>query len=233
MIKVLCSSAEIEKAGEFLNEHKLVKHYDKLKNWDLCLLHEVIAPLPRTIRVVDLGCAGLAALNFFYALGFKDIHGIDLTVTRQERWKQAAIMLKSCSLTPPFHFSRGDLTKTMFPDHFFEVATSISVIEHGVDLMKFFKEMNRIIKQKGLLFVTADYWPEKMKTKADERPCGLSYTIFSKDEIFQLIELAGKYDFSLYKNSDMSALPDPYEKHILGDIYEHTFICMVFRKTLT
>lgn len=227
MIKVLRSSAEIDRAGEFLSENKLNMHYDRLKNWDLRHLYEVVKPLPRTISVVDLGCAGLAALNFLFSLGFKDVHGVDLTVTFKERLNQASIMLRTCSFKPPFHFSRGDLTNTNFQDQSFDLATCISVIEHGVDLQKFLTEMNRIVKREGLLFITADYWPEKMKTKDNERPCGLDYNIFSKKEIMQFVELAGNYGFSLCEHSDIL---DPYEKNILGEIYDHTFICMIFRK---
>jgi SAM-dependent methyltransferase len=231
MIKVLRSSREIETAGRYLQERDVTSHYDALKNWDLSLLHAIAAPLPRTIRIVDLGCAGLAALKFFYFLGFKDIEGMDLTVTRKEKWQQIAIMCKSLSLKPPFRFYAGDLTNTRYADGSVDLATCISVIEHGVDPVQFFREMNRIIKPGGILFVTTDYWPEKMNPGKDEKPCGLSYTIFSKEEIIQLIALAGRYGFSLYEETDLSTIPDPTETHILGEIYDHTFICTAFRKS--
>ena len=229
MIKVLRNSAEIEKAAVYLEDHKLIKHHDRLKNWDLSLLHQVITSMPRSIKIIDLGCSGLAVLKFFYFLKYKDIYGIDLTVNRKEKLTQAAIMLKSLSLTPPFHLTKGDLTKTNYPAHFFDLAACISVIEHGVDLRAFFSEMGRIVKQEGRLFITTDYWPNKMEVKEGERPCGLPYNIFSKDEILQLVELAGTYGFSLCENSDIL---DPLEKNILGDIYRHTFICLVFSKTI-
>jgi SAM-dependent methyltransferase len=232
MIKVLQSRAEIKEAGAFLQKHKLVTHYDELKNWDLALLYDVVQPLPMTIRIADLGCAGLAALNFFHSLGFTDLHGMDLTVTRKERLRQAALMCRSLSLRPPFHLYRRDLTKTEFPDRFCGLVTSISVIEHGVDPVAFFAEMDRIIEPGGLLFVTTDYWPVKMLTRKDERPCGLDYTIFSKEEIINLIGLAGSYRFSLLKNTDIRTISDPLERNILGEIYQHTFICLVFKKTV-
>ena len=218
---------QIDEAEKLLQSQKLHMHHDRLKNWDLDLLHKIVAPLTRTIKAVDLGCSGLSALNFLYALGFRDLHGIDLTITGKEKRRQAALRFKSFSLKLPFHLYAGDLTKTAFPDQSFELATCISVIEHGVDILQFFIEMDRIIKPQGLLFITADYWPEKMKTADDERPCNLPYNIFSKDEILQLLDLASKYGFSLYGAPDIT---EPMEKNILGDLYRHTFICMVFRK---
>ena len=229
MIKVLRDSESIEKAALYLEDHKLARHHDRLKNWDLSLLHQVTISMPRSIKIIDLGCSGLAALKFFYFLKFKDIYGIDLTVNRKEKRTRTFLMLKSLSLTPPFHLTAGDLTKTNFPDQFFDLATCISVIEHGVDLQAFFAEMDRIVKPGGSLFITTDYWPDKMEPREGERPCGLPYNIFSKNEILQLIKLAGSHGFSLYENSDIL---DPLEKNILGDIYRHTFICLVFRKTI-
>jgi len=229
MIKVLRSKAEIEQATTYLMDHKLITHPDRLKNWDLALLHQIVNSMPKSIKIIDLGCGGLAALKFFNFLKFKHIYGIDLTVTRKEKLTQAKMMLKSLSLTPPFHLTAGDLTKTNHPANFFDLATCISVIEHGVDLQSFFTETHRIVEPGGCLFITADYWPEKMEPREDERPCGLPYNIFSKDEILQLVKLAGAYGFSLCENSDIL---DPLEKNILGDIYRHTFICLVFRKKM-
>lgn len=230
MIKVLRSKAEIDQAATYLAEHKLSKHHDRLKNWDLALLHQVIKTVPKSAKIIDLGCSGLAALKFLHFLKFRDIYGIDLTVTPREIRIQKFMMLKSLSLKLPFHLTAGDLTKTNHPAEFFDVAACISVIEHGVDLQAFFRETSRIVTPQGYLFITTDYWPEKMAVKADERPCGLDYNIFSRDEVLQLIELAGRHGFSLLENSEIL---DPLETNILGEPYRHTFVCLVFRKTFS
>jgi ubiquinone/menaquinone biosynthesis C-methylase UbiE len=228
MIRVLRKRAEIDEAENYLCNHKLVRHHDRLKNWDLAFLHQLIAPMPRSARITDLGCSGLAAIKFLNFLKFKNIYGIDLTITSKEKRARTVMMIKSLSLTPPFQLDVGDLTRTQYPDSFFDLATCISVIEHGVDLNAFFSEMRRIIVKNGYLFLTTDYWPEKMEAREDEKPCGLPYIIFSKNEILQLIKLAQTYGFTLYENSDIL---DPVERNILGDIYRHTFIGLVFQKT--
>ena len=42
------------------------------------------------------------------------------------------------------------------------------------------------------------------------------------------MELASRHGFSLLENSE---IPDPLGKNIPGEIYRHTFIGLVFRKT--
>ena len=44
----------------------------------------------------------------------------------------------------------------------FDYVTSLSVIEHGVNIEKYFREMSRIIKSNGYLLTSTDYWPDKL-----------------------------------------------------------------------
>ena len=53
-----------------------------------------------------------------------------------------------------------DLEKTGFQNNTFDFVTSLSVIEHGINIENYFKEMNRILKKEGLLLTSTDYWPD-------------------------------------------------------------------------
>ena len=53
------------------------------------------------------------------------------------------------------------LEETNYQSNIFDFVTSLSVIEHGVDIHKYFMEMNRILKKGGLLLTSTDYWLEK------------------------------------------------------------------------
>ena len=54
-----------------------------------------------------------------------------------------------------------NLEATHYKENTFDFVTSLSVIEHGVDIQKYFEEMSRILKKDGLLLTSTDYWPEK------------------------------------------------------------------------
>lgn len=56
-----------------------------------------------------------------------------------------------------FALSIQDLEKTNFKNNMFDYITSLSVIEHGVNIQNYFKEMNRILKKGAVLLTSSDY----------------------------------------------------------------------------
>ena len=67
----------------------------------------------------------------------------------------------------------------------FDFITSLSVIEHGVNIQNYFKEMNRILKKDGILLTSTDYWPDKIVNgvKTKYNPKHNPDNIFSMEEI--------------------------------------------------
>lgn len=231
MIKVLKDWLEIGEANKFLNINALPKHGHNIeKNWDLCQLYNIVKPISKEAKIVDLGCGDLFALKLLHATGFKNLYGIDLSMPLRNRLNQIYIMCKSRSPRVPFHLYRQDLTKTNFPKAMFDLAICISVIEHGVDIDKFFLESHRLLKPGGILFITTDYWEEKINIGQDNLPFGRPWKIFSKNDIQDIIAKATKFDFSLYDNIDMPACVD---KCIIWNKHEYTFLALAFNKEKT
>ncbi|MBD1827833.1 methyltransferase domain-containing protein [Microcoleus vaginatus GB1-A2] len=214
MIKVLKNWQEIGDATLSLQRKGLPTHSDTRKNWDLSLLYETIASENRNSRIVDLGCSPGCTLVFLISLGFTNLYGIDfdLEFTGGRNF--------------PANLYKGDLTDTTFESDFFDVAISISVIEHGVDLKELFNEVNRILKNDGLLFLTTDYWAEKQDV-GEINPLGLPWKVFSEADIEELINIAQDYGFSL--NEDIN-IPSCSEQTIIWQGIEYTFIALIFKK---
>jgi len=77
----------------------------------------------------------------------------------------------------------------------FDYITSLSVIEHGVNIQNYFKEMNRILKKGGVLLTSSDYWPDKLVNKIidkDIRKMSRN-NVFSKEEIEKKMIDAGVF----------------------------------------
>lgn len=214
MIQVLQNWQEVEIATQALQQLNLPTHITIEKNWDQWLLAQLLEvnSVDRQSTLLDLGCGDCCTLEFLSALGFCRLHGIDLNV-------------KTRSST--YQLSEGDMTATSFSDCSIEVAVSISVIEHGVDLNAFFREACRILKPGGLLFVTTDYWQRKIDIDPAIQPFGLSWTIFSEAEIESAIGLAQTQGFVLLEDQSVPACTDTpvswYQKN-------YTFLALTFQK---
>lgn len=214
MIKVLQSWSEIQAATEKIQHHSLPLHRDVHKNWDHALLLDVIHNLERSCSIIDLGCGDYSTLDFLAALGFKNLHGIDL-------------QLKPNSENAVYSLYQGDLTKTPLLGNSCELAVSISVIEHGVELSAFFAEVSRLLKTDGLLLLTTDYWEQPLSIDRTINPFGLEWKIFCLNEIKQLIAEAQANNLVLEEGQ---SIPACSEQPVAWYGYNYTFIALLFRK---
>ncbi|MBW4420907.1 MAG: methyltransferase domain-containing protein [Myxacorys californica WJT36-NPBG1] len=215
MIKVLQHCQEVEAATQQLQKASLPTHITTEKNWDQWWLYQLLHDQDRQSSIIDLGCGDCCTLDFLAALEFEHLHGIDLA-------------MKPSLQDRPYQLYEGDLTATPFADESYDVAVSISVIEHGVDLNTFFREASRLLKPGGLLFVTTDYWQTKIAVESSIQPFGLPWIVFSQPEIEHAIACASSYGLVLDRQVEIPACAEStvswYEKH-------YTFIALVFRKS--
>lgn len=213
MIKVLQNWQEIHAATQEIQHKKLPLHLDVHKNWDHLLLYEAIAKKDKQSRIVDLGCGECCTLDFLAALGFKNLHGIDLK-------------LEPNKIAATYALYQGNLIKTPFPRGECDVVISVSVIEHSVDLPAFLAEVSRLLKPDGLLFITTDYWEKHIEIDSFIKPFGLDWKVFCKPDIEELIALAKAHNLVLEGDGSIPACLDkPIDWH-----YKYTFMALFFRK---
>lgn len=226
MIKILGNWDEIGAAVNFLGRQKLPRHGSAEKCWDLYHLHQVARDLPRSAPVIDLGCSGLHVLKFLHALGFSDLLGVDLNVTGLDRALRLRLMAREKTWRPPFRLRRGDLTRTHLPDASFNLATCVSVIEHGVDVNAFLAEAARLLRPGGRLFITADYWEEPLAPVAAGE-FGLPWRILTRLDIEALLQTARELGLNPIGNSN---IPNCAEKCVYWNGRDYTFITLGLRK---
>jgi SAM-dependent methyltransferase len=190
MIRVLSSWEDLGASIERLQPGNSY-HADPLKNWDLSQIVEMIELLPRSVRILDAGCSEsqCSVLRCLRRKGFQHLDGMDLHISTDDRIQQAYGMLKERRPKPPFRLWRGDITATKFDDAAFNAIVCLSVIEHGLEIRSFLKEMNRILKPGGVLYISTDYWPEKIES-GGVKPWGLDWTVFCHEEIAEIVRAA-------------------------------------------
>lgn len=103
-------------------------------------------------RVLDLGCGAGRCVIYLVQNGF-EVFGIDIS---EEGIRKAKERLKERNLTADLRI--GSIYNTLpYEDNFFDAVISIKTIYHGTieDIRKTIKEIERVLKPGGLVFITA------------------------------------------------------------------------------
>jgi len=191
------------------------------------MLHNAVAQLNRRYSIADLGCGEGYTLFFLHALGFKDIDGVDFRIAPELRFRQVRTMCRTRTWRLPYHLHRANILSTPLEAGAYAGVASISTIEHGCDLTQFFREALRLLRRDGLLFVTTDYWEEKIETSSAERALGLPWKIFCREEILELVRLAENAGLRPLSDGE---IPRCSERPVYWNDRSYTFIAMLFRR---
>lgn len=161
---------------------KGIKVGDRKKSWDVLRTIDFIEKnVPTSEPVLDLGAFSSEMLLGLQKLGYTSLTGIDLNPA-----------LPQMPMGDVIKFVTGDFTRTPFEPESFAAVTAISVIEHGFNSDKIFREVSRILKPGGFFLGSTDYWPDKINTNGISA-FDMAWTIFSRSELRQAIEEAAKY----------------------------------------
>lgn len=186
MNKFLKTRAEIDEATKFIQDNGLKESGISAKNWEVWQ----VMPYMADGDWCDLGSDGGVVLENLFAKGVRGAKvGIDLAYAESSFDKIKEIDLQ-----------KGDLMNTPFESDVFDFVTSLSVIEHEVDFSKFAKEVARILKPAGHLFLSFDYW--------DPKP------LYEKRKLYKL-------DWNILDEADVLNLIDVLRQnglHLVGDI---------------
>jgi SAM-dependent methyltransferase len=199
--------AEVRRCG-------LPPRCDVTKNWDLLVaLGLVLERTPVKARILDAGATLTSMmLPWLYMYGYTDLWGIDLIYDRPHR-------------RGPIRYERGDVTQTHFDSSSFDIITCLSVIEHGVSLDGYLREMSRLLRPGGLLITSTDYWEHPVDTRG-QVAFGAPMKVFSPPEIKAQLGAVSAYGFRSTGPIDF----DCQDKAVGWKGVRYTFINFVLEK---
>lgn len=185
--------SEAEQALGEIKKLGLVAHADLTKNWDaLSALATILEHTDQSSSVLDAGAETYSSLlPSLFLCGYNHLFGINLGFRKPIK-------------RGPIRYEPGDITQTNFKPHTFDAISCLSVVEHGVDLASYFKEMSRILKPGGILITSTDYWPQAMDTSS-MIAYGVPVKIFDAGEIQSALDLAQGYGLELTGPVDLAA----------------------------
>jgi SAM-dependent methyltransferase len=191
-------------------------HRGAEKNWDhLAALTTILANTNRSACILDAGAEIYSnVLPALFLYGYRELYGINLDFTAPTR-------------RGPIRYMPGDLTRTPFPDGFFDAITCLSVIEHGVPLNDYFREMYRLLKPQGRLITSTDYYAEPIDTQGHFAH-GTPIKIFSRLKIEAALDLARSAGFETTGSVDLECDEKPIRWEPFG--LDYTFLLFTLRK---
>jgi len=215
----LQSKEDWQQARREVIELGLKPHVDPPKSWDALIaldliLRELQSP---ESAILDAGAAPYSPLlSYLYWYGYRDLHGINLIFEGPFNYG-------------PIRYIQGDITRLPYENNRFDAITSLSVIEHGVDVPAFLREAHRTLRPNGLLVVSCDYHADKTPTEG-MTAYGGPVRVFDRAEMEEILAVAK--GLGLTPTSpvalDCTARPVHWERLNI----DFTFLCLAFRKAL-
>lgn len=188
---------------------------DVTKGWDVLKTIDFIGSnLDTAGAVLDIGAFSSEILPILARMGFTDLVGVDLNP-----------QLSDMPTAGTIRYDVGDFLETSYPGCHFKAITAISVIEHGYDGERLFHEVSRLLTPGGYFIASFDYWPEKTDN-GGLHPFGLSWTIFSREEVGAMIAKAAEFGLEPVGPLNFSA----QDKAIAWEGREYTFAWIVLQK---
>jgi SAM-dependent methyltransferase len=216
MNTTLHSDKEMEQAVAEVIACGLPPHESRPKNWDaVSALHYILARTNKNAAILEVGATLYSVmLPWLYLFGYRNLRGIDLVFDKPVR-------------RGPIRYEYGDLTATRFGSGSFDVIVSLSVIEHGVNIEAYFRELSRLLRPSGLLITSTDYWMDPIDTRG-QIAYGVPIKIFTRSDIETMLATAQQFD--LWLTSELDLYCD--EKVVDWDPLDlqFTFICFALEK---
>jgi len=192
---------------------------EPLKSWDVANIVQLIEKeIPdRQAPILDMGCYNSEVPYVLQALGYKQLHGMDLNPR-----------VAGMPFSHKIKYRQGDITSTPYDAHTFAAITAVSVIEHGVPLDALVREAARLLRPGGLFLFSTDYDASgQAKNGPKIRLFDSEWRIFDRSELWHLIAQFRAYGFSLLCPDEINDGHSTHPILILGKAY--TFVLVALR----
>jgi len=190
---VLKNQDESEKAVCQVRELRLPVMNDLPKNWDsLAALDLILKSTDKNAKIFDAGGEMYSMILPWLAMyGYTDLAAGNL-------------ILKQSIKKGPIRYHYADITQTGLTAASYDAITCLSVIEHGVNLDAYFREMARMLKPDGVLITSTDYFETPIDTKR-QMAYGAPIKIFNKAAIVDAIAIAAQHGLHPTAPIDLSS----------------------------
>lgn len=138
--------------------------------------------------ILDVGCGGGVNVERFLKMTENKVYGLDYSKTsvlKSSHKNRKAVDDKRCEII------EGSVSKMPFDDNTFDIVTAFESVYFWPDFVNDLKEVFRVLKDGGVIFIANEAMPLKDNERQKEFCKLLDANIYSKDELGQSLKKAG------------------------------------------
>lgn len=138
--------------------------------------------------ILDIGCGGGVNVERFLKMTENKVYGLDyseLSVKRSAKLNKNAIDDGRCEII------KGSVSDLPFNNESFDIATAFETVYFWPDFVNDLKEVHRILKDDGIIFIANEAVPKENDERQKEFIRLLDANIYSEDEIEESLREAG------------------------------------------
>ena len=220
---------EVVRAFQYIKQNGLNAYVNFGQSWYIAKAIKFIEDngKGKDSSILDAGCgfpsAFLLALKH---LAFRRLYGCDIRLVTGLR---SFIRLLYFNFFLKVKISRQDIEDSAYKNQQFDFVVSITVIQSGIDLPRFFSEAARILSVGGYLIICTDYWPVCDIDSRQDDPYNKRFgkaKYFSKSDIEDMVKIAENYGLFLVEPIDFEV----QERAVYYLKNRYTFIFFIMQK---
>ena len=168
--------------------------------------------------ILDIGCGGGVNVERFLEMTENKVYGLDysqIAVDKSKKLNQNAIDEGRCEII------QGSVSQLPFEDNSFDIATGFETVYFWPDFVNDCKEVRRVLKEDGILFICNEAIPNEEDERQKELIDLLDMKIFSEDEFERYLREAGYSDIICFSHDGYDSLD---RELVTG------WICVIARK---
>ena len=169
---------------------KMNINHEGLARWSLSHLD-----ISKDDIILDIGCGGGVNVERFLKMTENKVYGLDyseLAVERSVKLNQTAIDADRCEII------QGSVSDMPFKDNSFDIVTAFETVYFWPDFENDLKEVLRVLKDNGLIFIANEALPKENDERQKELIELLDMNIYSKDELIEYLNEAGFSNVTAY-----------------------------------
>jgi SAM-dependent methyltransferase len=173
-----------ELGGKLIDKMNI--NHEQLAVWSLSHL-----TISKNDKILDIGCGGGVNVDRFLEITENNVYGLDYSKVACEKSRflnEVAICEGRCEII------HGSVSDMPFADNSFDIVTGFETVYFWPDFGNDLKEVLRVLKDDGILFIANEALPKENDERQKELIELLDMNIYSQEELEESLYEAGFSD---------------------------------------